>query len=136
MPSITSGKTELVDERRRTMRYVPASIMYVTLPSGNGGILLNLGIGGLAFQAVGKLNQNEDLALQFKLTGSPEMIQVVGRVAWLGRTQKEAGIRFTDLPTSVEQTIAEWITQQEETAKAATVALPASRPSTATSAAQ
>src|ERR1700722_14698541 len=113
MPSITSGKTELVDERRRTMRYVPASIMYVTLGSGNGGILLNLGVGGLAFQAAGRLNQDQDLTLQFKLPGSRETITAVGQVAWLGPTQKEAGIHFTDLPSTVEQTIAEWIVKQE-----------------------
>lgn len=113
MPSITSGKTELVDERRRTVRYVPASIMYVTLGSGNGGILLNLGVGGLAFQAAGKLNQEQDLTLQFKLPGSRETITAVGQVAWLGPTQKEAGIHFTQLPSTVEQTIAEWIVKQE-----------------------
>jgi hypothetical protein len=113
MPSITSGKTELVDERRRTVRYVPASIIYVTLGSGNGGILLNLGVGGLAFQAAGKLNQDQDLTLQFKLPGSRETITAVAQVAWLGPTQKEAGIHFTDLPSTVEQTIAEWIVKQE-----------------------
>jgi PilZ domain len=93
--------------------------MYVTLGSGNGGIILNLGVGGLAFQAAGKLNQEQDLTLQFKLPGSREAINAGGQVAWLGPTRKEAGIRFTGLPPTVEQTIAEWIAKQEGSASAA-----------------
>jgi hypothetical protein len=113
MSSITSRKREPVDERRCHFRHIPASIMYVTLGSGNGGIVLNLGVGGLAFQAAAKLNQDQDLTLQFKLAGSQEMIKAVGQVAWLGSSQKEAGIRFTDLPSTVEQVIAQWIAKQE-----------------------
>lgn len=114
MASITSRNNEPVDERRCRLRHIPASIMYVTLGSGNGGIILNLGVGGLAFQAATKLNQEQDLTLQFRLPGSRQMIEAKGQVAWLGPTQKEAGIRFTDLPSTVEQTIAEWIAKQEE----------------------
>ncbi len=87
--------------------------MYVTLDSDNGGILLNLGVGGLAFQAAGKLNQNQALTAQFRLPGSRDTIQAMGQVAWLGLTQKDAGIRFMNLPASVGQIIAEWIAHQE-----------------------
>ena len=108
-----------LDERRRHLRHTPSSITYVTLGSDNGGILLNLGVGGLAFQAASKLHQSQALTLQFRLAGSRDTIQALGQVVWLGLTQKEAGIRFTDLPASVGQIIAAWIAHQEATPIAA-----------------
>jgi hypothetical protein len=129
VPLIPSPNNCPVDERRRHGRHTPSSIMYVTLGSDNGGILLNLGVGGLAFQAASKLNQDQTLALQFKLAGTRETIQAEGQVAWLGHTHKEAGIRFTHLPASVGQIIAEWIAHQEETPNAA--GKPAAKPARA-----
>lgn len=111
--SMTSQTRNALAERRRHARYTSSAIMYITLGSGNGGLLLNLGIGGLAIQAAGKFTPNQDLVLQFKLAGSRDTIKAVGHVAWLGPTQKEAGICFADLPDAVEQRIAEWIANQE-----------------------
>jgi hypothetical protein len=111
--SMTSQTRNALAERRRHARYTPSAIMYITLGSGNGGLLLNLGIGGLAIQAAGKFTPNQDLVLQFKLAGRRDTIKAVGHVAWLGPTQKEAGVCFADLPDGVEQRIAEWIANQE-----------------------
>ncbi len=111
--SMTSQTSNALAERRRHARHTPSAIMYITLGSGNGGLLLNLGIGGLAIQAAGKFTPNQDLVLQFKLAGSRDTIKAVGHVAWLGPTQKEAGVCFADLPDGVEQRIAEWIADQE-----------------------
>lgn len=100
--------------------------MYVTLSSDNGGIILNLGVGGLAFQAASKLNRHQPLSLHFRLAGTRQTIHAAGQVAWLGPTQKEIGIRFTDLPASVGQIIADLIAHQEETPIA--TAEPAAKP--------
>jgi PilZ domain len=89
--------------------------MYVKLGSGNGGILLNLGVGGLAFQAAGKLNRHDDLTLCFQLVGTKQAIEVRGRVAWLGLTQKEAGVCFKDLSADLQQVISDWIVDQDRT---------------------
>jgi len=114
MASLTMSQSRnAVAERRRHARRTPASIMYITAGSGNGGLLLNLGIGGLAIQAAGKLTSDQELVLQFKLAGSRDTITTVGRVAWLGPTQKEAGVCFAGLPAAIEHRIAEWIARQE-----------------------
>jgi PilZ domain-containing protein len=117
MAFLTTSQTgNALGERRRHSRRTPSSIVYITLGLGNGGLLLNLGTGGLAIQAVGKLTPDQDLVLQFRLAGSRDTIKTVGHVAWLGPTQKEAGVCFTDLPGAVEQRIAEWIATQEQSA--------------------
>jgi PilZ domain len=87
--------------------------MYLKLDDGNGGILLNLGTGGLSLQAVARLNPEQDLILHFRLFDTGEKITVAGRVAWLGPTRKEAGICFKDLLDRTEQSIAWWIARQE-----------------------
>jgi PilZ domain len=114
MASLTMSQSRnAVAERRRHARHTPSSIMYITAGSGNGGLLLNLGIGGLAIQAAGRLTSDQELVLQFKLAGSRDTITTVGRVAWLGPTQKEAGVCFADLPAAIEHRIADWIARQE-----------------------
>lgn len=82
------------------------------LDNDNGGILLNLGTGGLSFQAVAQIEDDRDLILNFKLPDGPEVIQIEGKIAWLGPTRKEAGICFRDLPDSMQQRISEWVEMQ------------------------
>jgi Tfp pilus assembly protein PilZ len=99
-------------ERRRHVRQKTCSIVCVKLDNDNGGILLNLGTGGLSFQAVAQIDRDRDLILNFKLPDGPEAIQIEGKVAWLGPTRKEAGICFRDLPDSTQQRISGWIEMQ------------------------
>ena len=103
----------ILDERRRYVRHKPASIVYVALGPGNGGILVNLSAGGLFLQAVAKLNGETELNLNFRLQGTEQAIEATGCVAWLGTTQKEAGISFKDIAADTEQQIADWIASQE-----------------------
>ncbi len=104
----------ILDERRRHPRHKLASIIYVALGPGNGGILVNLSAGGVSLQAAGKLNAETELALNFRLQGAESAIEIVGCVAWLDSTHKEAGIFFKDLSGSTEQQIAKWIESQEQ----------------------
>jgi hypothetical protein len=112
MIPVTSQKTESSVERRRHVRQKSCSIVCVKLDNDNGGILLNLGTGGLSFQAVAQIEGDRDLILNFKLPDGPEAIQIEGKVAWLGPTRKEAGICFRDLPDSTQQRISGWIEMQ------------------------
>ncbi len=104
----------ILDERRRHVRHKPASIIYVALGPGNGGILVNLSAGGLFLQAVAKLNGETELHLNFRLQGTEQAIEATGCVAWLGGTQKEAGISFKNIAGDAEQQIADWIASQEQ----------------------
>jgi hypothetical protein len=83
------------------------SIIYVGLGASNGGIIINLGAGGLSLQAVAELNPETELTLHFQLQGNEQAIETEGRITWLGPTQKEAGICFKSLVGNTEQQIAE-----------------------------
>lgn len=115
MPHVAPLRNSLiVDERRRHPRHKPTSIIYVALGPGNGGILVNLSVGGVSLQAAAKLSSDTDLALNFRLQGGEKAIETVGCIAWLDPSQKGAGISFKDLPGNTEQRIAEWIASQEQ----------------------
>src|SRR5579863_4112708 len=102
-------------ERRWLVRHTPkvSTTIVVELGTNNGGNLLNIGIGGLSVQSVAELDQDAEIPVRFRLQDTQEAIQTVGRVVWLGPTQKEAGICFNNLPVGKEQQIADWIAAQE-----------------------
>ena len=110
------NSTTTFNERRRHVRHKVPSIIYVGLGASNGGILINLGAGGLSLQAVAELNPETELTLHFQLQGDEQAIETEGRITWLGPTQKEAGICFKNLVGNTEQQIAEWIARLEQLA--------------------
>jgi len=108
------NSTTTFNERRRHVRHKVPSIVYVGLGAGNGGIIINLGGGGISLQAVAELNPETELTLHFQLEGTKQAIETEGRVTWLGPTHKEAGICFKNLLGNTEQQIAEWIAKLEQ----------------------
>ena len=108
------NSTTTFNERRRHVRHKVPSIVYVGLGAGNGGIIINLGGGGISLQAVAELNPETELTLHFQLEGTKQAIETEGRVTWLGPTHKEAGISFKNLLGNTEQQIAEWIAKLEQ----------------------
>jgi hypothetical protein len=114
-----SQNTPHSGERRRNPRLKPPSIIYIEIGSGNGGIVLNLGVGGLAFQAAGKLIGEQDLTLHFHLREAGQSIDLVGGIAWLASTQKVGGIYFKGLSGDMQQEISKWIARQEQACEAA-----------------
>jgi hypothetical protein len=110
------NSTTTFNERRRHVRHKVPSIIYVGLGASNGGIIINLGAGGISLQAVAELNPETELTLHFQLEGTKQAIETEGRVTWLGPTHKEAGICFKNLVGKTEQQIAEWIAKLEQPA--------------------
>lgn len=111
----TLRNSNVPEERRHHIRRgLASSILYVELGPGNGGIIVNLGTGGLSLHAATKLNADAELALHFQLDPDEGPIETAGRVVWLGPTRKEAGISFKDLPADAERQIANWIAAQEQ----------------------
>jgi hypothetical protein len=86
--------------------------MYVQMGSENGGIVLNLGLDGVAFQAAIKLTAESNSALNLRIRGSGLNVELPGELAWLGPTQKEVGIRFKSLSSNVRQEIEDWIARE------------------------
>jgi hypothetical protein len=101
-------------ERRRNQRHRAPSIMYVQLDSGNGGIVLNLGIDGVAFHIAQRLTADKNSTLQLRLRGSGLNVDLAGELVWLSPTQKEAGICFKDVPGNVRRDIADWIAREAQ----------------------
>ena len=107
-------KSSVLGERRHHVRHRLTSIVYAELGPGNGGIIVNLGTGGLTLHAASKLNAETELTVRFRLQSTEPPIEAAGRVTWLGPTRKEAGISFQNLPREAEQRIANWIAAQEQ----------------------
>lgn len=108
----STDSTSRPAERRRNPRLRAPSIMYVQLGSDNGGIVVNLGIDGVGFQAARKLTAERNSTLNLRLHGSGLNVDLLGELVWLGGTQKEAGISFKSLSTDVQQNIADWIARE------------------------
>jgi hypothetical protein len=106
------------DERRRNPRHTASAIVYVHLGPDNGGIIINLGVDGVACQAARKLTAKKNTILNVRLRGSGLDVNLVGEIIWQGASQKEIGICFKDLPASQQQDIADWIARQEQASKA------------------
>ena len=110
----TTSHAAVPDERRRNPRHRAPSIMYVQMDSANGGIVLNLGIDGVAFHAAQKLIAEKNSTLKLRLRGSGLLVDLTGELVWLSASQKEAGIRFRDLSGTVRQEIAGWIAREAQ----------------------
>jgi hypothetical protein len=110
----TTSHAALPDERRRNPRHRAPSIMYVQMDAANGGIVLNLGIDGVAFHAAQKLIAEKNSTLKLRLRGSGLLVDLTGELVWLSASQKEAGIRFKDLSGTVRQEIAGWIAREAQ----------------------
>jgi len=113
-PVASSESAPRPSERRSASRHTVAAIIYVHLGSDNGGIVINLGTGGVAFQAAMRFTAQKDSTLDVRLRGSGLDVQLVGELVWLGASQKEAGICFKDPSAKQQQDIANWIVRQTQ----------------------
>lgn len=95
----------LSGDRRLGPRQHASSIMYVKLGEHNGGVILNLGEGGLAVQAAMVL-KGDSLALSFQLSAK-KWLQTNAQIVW--SRQRTAGLRFNDLSETTRIAIREWL---------------------------
>lgn len=110
-PTQNSSRPE---ERRGVARHRTPSLMYIQIGPENGGIVVNLGTTGLAFQAAMKLSVEKNAVLNLKLRGSGLNTELSGELVWQGATGKEAGICFRNVSAQAEQEIAEWVERQTQ----------------------
>lgn len=112
---VTSSEGTVPVERRRNLRHKASSIIYVRIGSDNGGIVIDLGLDGLACQAAVKLNLEGNSNLKLQLHGSGLDADLVGDLVWLGASKKEVGFRFKNTSGEVKKVIAEWIERETRT---------------------
>ena len=109
---ILEGQPEGLDtmaERREHTRFTASSLSYIDLGESNGGLILNLSEGGVSVQAAEVLIGDIYPRIRFHLPKSEDWIDTGGRIVWRGRTKKEAGIRFVDMPPYTRRKIREWL---------------------------
>ena len=111
-------------DRRARSRQKLRSVAYVDLGPSNGGLVLNLSEGGLAFSSALRLIASELPALSFKLPGVSEVIEAHARIVWMSESRKEAGVQFEGLLEGNARKISDWILgEQERNAKLQEAAL-------------
>src|SRR5580700_6657121 len=102
-----SGK---LDRRRHARRLT--ALNYIRLGTTNGGIVLNVGEGGLAFTAAEALVSEIIPRFLFQLGDDPAWIEASGRIAWLNDTKKGGGVIFTEIADEDRDRIRRWISSE------------------------
>jgi hypothetical protein len=100
------------ENRRSLPRRRVERLAYICFDKDNGGILLDIGEGGLKFQGVASSLEGEFCTVKFMLPGSGRTIEVRGQIAWSNKSRKGGGVRFVDIPEEVRQQIREWMEQE------------------------
>jgi TonB family protein len=109
---------DVAGDRRYHARLPLPSLAYVELGQGNGGIILNLGEGGLAVQAAMTLVDDELPSIRFQLGPSKDWIETGARIAWKGGSRKLAGLQFLELRPEARHRIRGWIAGESAPAEA------------------
>ena len=133
--SVTSGFWRhfamMPHERRLSTRKTPEYLAYISLPSDNGGIVIDVSEGGLGFHSVAPVEADGPIHFRFAMD-SPERVKAVGELAWKDESGKTCGVRFTELPDEVRERIRVWIGQSnsgaKSRAKASAFDIPGARP--------
>lgn len=99
-------------ERRSHERRVLYSPEYLDMGADNGGVVVNLSEGGLAFQAVGPVAPQSEIPLSFSL-GQGYRIDVKARVVWVNAEGKLGGAAFGKLSKDSKSLIREWVAKPD-----------------------
>jgi len=114
--SVTSGFWRhfamMPHERRLSARKTPDYLAYISLPSDNGGIVIDVSEGGLGFHSVAPVETDGPIHFRFAMD-SRERVEAVGELAWKDESGKSCGLRFTELPDEVREQIRVWIGQSK-----------------------
>jgi TonB family protein len=112
-------------DRRGCLRQPIRSLAYVELDEGNGGIILNLGEGGIAVQAVTSLMDDFLPGVRFQLAETEGWIQANARITWTSESRKLAGLEFISLSDESRGRIREWLSRESLPSAPEDVAAPA-----------
>ncbi len=107
--------------RRAKVRQPLGSLAYLDIAPDNGGIILNLSEDGLALQAVSPLYDQKQLQLVIQLPRSEKRVETAAEIVWLGPSNRQAGVRFSNMSAEARMRIREWV--EAQTASTADAAL-------------
>jgi hypothetical protein len=95
-------KQERRQYRRKTLNPLP----HIHLPSGNGGIVLDVSEQGLRFRATAPVKQSGPIVFSF--TSRSNLVAGVGELVWVDHAKKTGGLRFIELPYNALEQIRKW----------------------------
>jgi hypothetical protein len=104
------------DERRLSIRKTPEHLSYLSLPSDNGGIVLDISEGGLRFQAIAPVEADGPIHFRFSID-SATRIKAIGELAWKDDSGKIGGLRFIQLPDETREQIRVWAGQSKKSSR-------------------
>ncbi|MGH9712573.1 MAG: TonB family protein [Candidatus Acidiferrales bacterium] len=113
--SETQGNQEstlAIPDRRMHARRPALPLAYVELGENNGGIVLNISAGGLAFAAVEVIHEEHLPKMRFQLPQTNIRVEATGQIAWTGESKKAAGVRFVDLSEEAAAQINGWLSSE------------------------
>ena len=102
------GRGPNLPDRRRQARIQLRTLAYLELDPENGGVIVNISEGGLAFQTAEIITGLVFPRMRFRLPKSNKWLEVSGRLVWEAKSRTEAGIQFIDLNEDVQQQIRSW----------------------------
>jgi periplasmic protein TonB len=103
------------ENRRLHPRCRMGQLVYVACGSENGGILIDIAEGGLAFQGVGVLEQGQQFDLRLLSPAAANPLELRGEVVWLNSSSKGGGLRFVNMSDGTRQQVMEWIFGADQT---------------------
>jgi PilZ domain len=112
------------NERRVSIRKPLERLAYISLPSNNGGLVLDVSEGGVGFHSIAPVNADGPIHFRFAVD-SARRIRAVGELVWKDETGKTGGLRFTELPDDVREYIRAWLRQGKAPVADTLVAEPA-----------
>src|ERR1019366_8729442 len=97
-----------VEERRHYARVKLEHLAYISLQSGNGGIVLDVSESGLGFHAAAPMEAGK--LIRFRLSVKPvDQLEATGELTWNDERRKSGGLRFITLPDELQEQIRIWL---------------------------
>ncbi len=100
----------MIRNRRHHARQLVTPPVYVMLDgSSNGGVLYDVGEGGLAIDIVGPKLTGEQVLLEFDMPETGRHFEATGQITWKNEPENRVGLRFVDLSEASNLQIKEWL---------------------------
>lgn len=109
--------TEMGIERRKAARKRLDQLAYIRIGSDNGGLISDLGEGGLGFQTIAAIEREGPLTFWFSLDPA-DRIQATGELAWTDESRKVGGLKFTKISQESLTQIRTWMGTTDTPAEA------------------
>jgi TonB family protein len=100
----------MVPNRRRHARQLVTPPVYVAVDGArNGGVLYDVGEGGLAVDLIDPRIAGDPLHLEFDIPETGRHFSAFARVTWTSEPGSRVGVRFIDLSQASDLQLKEWI---------------------------